>query len=67
MRLSIRNQLKGTVKSVTLGAVMAEVVVDVDGQDVTAEITRGSAETLRLAEGNEVVVLIKSTDVMIGK
>jgi molybdopterin-binding protein len=45
MRLSIRNQLKGTVKSVTLGAVMAEVVVDVDGQDVTAEITRGSAET----------------------
>jgi molybdopterin-binding protein len=67
MRLSIRNQLKGTVKSVTLGAVMAEVVVDVDGKDVTAEITRGSAENLRLAEGNDVMVLIKSTDVMIGK
>jgi molybdopterin-binding protein len=67
MRLSIRNQLKGAVKSVTLGAVMAEVVVDVDGKGVTAEITRGSAEILLLAEGNDVVVLIKSTDVMIGK
>jgi hypothetical protein len=44
MRLSIRNQLKGTVKSVTLGPVMAEVVVDVDGKDMTAEMTRGSAE-----------------------
>jgi molybdopterin-binding protein len=43
------------------------VVVDVDGKDVTAEITRGSAENLLLAEGNDVVVLIKSIDVMIGK
>jgi molybdopterin-binding protein len=67
MRLSIRNQLKGTVKSVTLGAVIAEGVVDVDGKDVTAEVTRGSAENLLLAESNDVVVLIKSTDVMIGK
>src|SRR5262245_29920832 len=33
MELSARNQLKGTVKSVTLGTVMAEVVVDVNGQD----------------------------------
>jgi len=67
MKLSIRNQLPGTVKSVTLGAVMAEVVVDVDGKEMTAEITRGSAESLQLAEGNQVMVLIKSTDVMIGK
>jgi molybdate transport system regulatory protein len=67
MRLSIRNQLAGTVKSVALGTVMAEVVVDVDGKEMTAEITRGGAENLELAEGNQVVVLIKSTDVMIGK
>jgi molybdopterin-binding protein len=67
MRLSIRNQLSGTVKSVRLGTVMAEIVVDVDGKEMTAEITRGSAENLQLAEGNQVMVLIKSTDVMIGK
>ena len=40
MELSARNQLQGTVKSVTLGAVMAEVVVDVNGTEIVAAITR---------------------------
>jgi len=67
MKLSTRNQLKGTVKSVTTGTVMAEVVVDVNGQDVVAAITRGSVEQLELAEGDAVTVLIKATEVMLGK
>ena len=67
MELSTRNQLKGTVKSVKTGTIMAEVVVDVSGQDVVAAITRGSVEQLGLAEGDEVVVLVKATEVMIGK
>ncbi len=50
MELSARNQLQGTVKSVTLGTVMAEVVVDVNGQEVVSAITRGSAERLGLSE-----------------
>ena len=49
MRLSARNQLNGTVRSVELGAVMAEVVVDVAGQEIVAAITRSSAERLGLA------------------
>jgi molybdopterin-binding protein len=67
MELSTRNQLPGTVKSVTLGTIMAEVVVEVAGQEIVAAITRGSAESLSLREGDQVTVLIKATEVMIGK
>jgi molybdopterin-binding protein len=67
MELSARNQLKGTVKAVTLGSVMAEVTVDVGGQDITSVITRSSAERLNLKAGDAVTVIIKSTEVMLGK
>jgi molybdopterin-binding protein len=65
MELSARNQLKGTVKSVTLGTIMAEVVVDLNGQDVVSAITRGSAERLGLAAGREVTVIVKATEVLL--
>jgi len=67
MELSTRNQLAGTVKSVTTGTIMAEVVVDVGGQEIVAAITRDSAERLALGAGDSVTVLIKATEVMIGK
>jgi molybdopterin-binding protein len=67
VELSARNQLRGTVKSVTLGNVMAEVIVDVAGQEITSAITRGSAERLGLAEGDEVVAIVKATEVLLGK
>jgi molybdopterin-binding protein len=68
MRLSTRNQLQATVSSVDLGTVMAAVKVALpDGQTITASITREAAEDLDLAEGDAVVVLIKSTEVMLGK
>ena len=67
MELSARNQLRGTVKSVTLGNVMAEVIVDVGGQEIASAITRSSAERLGLAEGDEVVAIVKATEVLLGK
>jgi len=67
MELSARNQLKGTVKAITLGSVMAEVAVDVGGQTLTSAITRASVERLGLAEGDAVVVIVKATEVMLGK
>ena len=67
MDISARNQLKGRVKEVVLGTVMAEVVVDVGGQEVAAAITRRSAEGLGLKVGDAVTVIIKATEVMIGK
>ena len=66
MRTSARNQLKGTVTNVSLGAVMAEIAVDVNGTQVVAAITKESAERLGLAAGREVSAIIKATDVMIG-
>lgn len=67
MQLSARNQLKGTVKSVKLGAIMAEVVLDVAGHEIVSEITKGSVERLGLKTGDAVTAIIKSTEVMIGK
>jgi len=67
MEISARNQLKGRVKEVVLGTVMAEVLVDVGGQEVAAAITRRSAEGLGLKAGDSVTVIIKATEVMIGK
>ena len=66
METSARNQLRGTVTAVTLGSVMAEVVLDVGGTKVVAAITKESAERLGLAEGKSVTAIIKATDVMIG-
>jgi molybdopterin-binding protein len=67
MQLSARNQLRGRVTAITLGGVMAEVRVQVGSQEIVSVITRASAEGLGLKTGDEAVVIIKSTDVVIGK
>ncbi len=46
---------------------MAEVVVDVAGHEIVSAITRRSAESLSLAEGDSVTVVIKATEVILGK
>ena len=43
--LSARNQFQGTIKSVKLGNVMAEIVVTVGDLEIVSAITRTSAET----------------------
>ncbi|MEV4510982.1 TOBE domain-containing protein [Dactylosporangium sp. NPDC049525] len=66
MRLSIRNQLAGTVAGVASGEAMSTVRVRLDGgQEVTAAITAESARDLALTEGTNVVVLVKSTEVAV--
>ena len=68
MRLSARNQLPGTVRSVDRGAVLANVVIRLDGgQEVVAAITKGAVDQLGLAEGDVVTAVIKATEVMVGK
>ena len=67
MTLSARNQLAGTVESVTLGDIMAHVVVSIGGQQVESIITRASAEAMNLKKGDSVRAVIKSTEVMIQK
>ncbi|GHK00043.1 TOBE domain-containing protein [Streptomyces sp. NPDC003753] len=64
MNLSIRNQIPGTVTSVTPGEVMAAVKVRLDGgQDVTAAVTAEAVDELNLAPGASVYALVKSTEV----
>jgi molybdopterin-binding protein len=66
VKLSARNQFEGTVANVELGTVMAEVTVDVNGQQIVSAITRASAERLGLAQGQRVTVFIKATEVLLG-
>jgi molybdopterin-binding protein len=65
--ISARNQFKGTVKSIKLGNVMAEIVVAVGNLEVVSAITRGSVEHMGLKTGDEVTAIIKSTEVMVQK
>jgi molybdopterin-binding protein len=67
MEISTRNRLKAKVRSIKLGDIMAEVSLDIGGQEIVSVITRSSAERLGLEVGDDVVALIKSTEVMVGK
>ena len=67
MQISARNKLEGTVTSIKLGGVMAEVAVQVGENEIVSVVTRTSVEELGLAEGDSVTVIVKSTDVIIGK
>jgi len=68
MRLSARNIIKGKVEKIEKGDVTAVVKVKIEvPATITSVITRESIEDLDLKDGEEVVVVIKSTEVMIGK
>jgi molybdopterin-binding protein len=66
MKISARNTLKATVKQVVMGAVNAEVTLEIaPGIEVVSVITKASAENLGLAEGREAYALIKASDLII--
>jgi molybdopterin-binding protein len=67
MALSARNQLRGQVKDVKLGSVMAHIVVQVGDHEIESVITRRSAEEMNLKSCDDVTVVNKSTEVMIQK
>ncbi|WP_037606396.1 TOBE domain-containing protein [Streptacidiphilus rugosus] len=64
MTLSIRNQLPGTITSVTTGEAMATVRARLSGgQDITAAITADAVTDLKLVEGTDVQAVVKATEV----
>lgn len=67
VRTSARNRLPGKVTATRLGNVMAQIEIQVGDNQVVAAITRDSAEDLGLKVGDEVIAIIKSTDVMVSK
>ena len=65
MKLSARNQLPGTVKSIKRGEAIANVVLDISGQRLVASITVEAVEDLGLEEGSRVTAIIKASDVIV--
>jgi molybdopterin-binding protein len=64
--LSARNQLRGTVVSVTSDGLLAEVVLRLpDGQEIVAVVTRSSVRRLGLRKGREATAVVKATEVML--
>ena len=67
MKLSARNVIKGKVVKIDVGAVNAEITVELAPSVViTSIITKQSMQNLNLAEGKDAYVAIKASDVMIG-
>jgi molybdopterin-binding protein len=64
-RLSGRNQLVGRISSVQISGLMAEVVLSIGEQQITAIITARSAREMSLKAGQSAAALIKATEVMI--
>ena len=67
VEISARNQLHGTVRALQLDGLMAEVRIEVGGQELTSVITASSAARLGLAPGVPVLAIIKSTEVIVGR
>jgi molybdopterin-binding protein len=66
MRISARNQIKGTAVEVTKGATTAHIRVDIgNGQIVTSAITNEAVDELGIQTGRQVTVVVKASDVMI--
>jgi molybdopterin-binding protein len=67
MEMSARNVLKGTIKQVKFGQILAELVIELPGGiEITSLITKNSAEHLGLVVGKEVSAVIKASNVMVG-
>jgi len=65
MKVSARNLIPGTVKSVTLGQVNAEVVIEASGATIVSVITKESAAALGLKAGTKVYAMVKASDVLL--
>ena len=66
MKISARNQIKGTVTDVTKGATTSHIRVDIGGgQIMTSSITNEAVDDLKIAKGGKVTVVVKASDVMI--
>lgn len=68
MKLSARNQIEGVVIEIVPGAVNGSVKVDIgNGTIITSNITEEAIADLGLAKGDTVTVIVKASDVLIGK
>ncbi len=67
MKLSARNQLKGTVVAIETGAVNGIVKIDIGGGNIiSSTITMASIKELGLEVGKEAYAIIKASNVIVG-
>lgn len=66
LKLSATNQLNGVVKSVKDGSVNSEIIIDINGDEISAIITKESATRLNLKFGDSVKAIIKATNIIVG-
>jgi len=66
VKLSARNQLRGTVTEIHRGEAIANVAMDVAGQRLVASITVEAVQELGLSEGSRVTAIVKASDVIVG-
>jgi molybdopterin-binding protein len=65
MRLSARNKINATVTGITKGEATANVALDANGIRLVASITVEAADELGLAEGSQVIAVVKASDVIL--
>jgi molybdopterin-binding protein len=65
MQLSARNQIPARVTSINLGEAIANVELDANGTRLVASITVEAVKQLGLAEGSQVIAVIKASDVIV--
>ncbi len=65
MKISARNQLKGTIINVVKGATTSHVRIDIGGAIVTSSITNEAVDELGLAKGKAAIAVIKASDVLV--
>jgi molybdopterin-binding protein len=65
LKLSARNRIPATVTRITQGEAIANVEMDANGQRIVSSITIEAAGELALAEGKEVIAVIKASDVIV--
>jgi molybdopterin-binding protein len=67
MKLSARNQIPGTIKTVKPGATTTHVTIEVSPTvTITASITNEASAELGLQPGMQAIAVIKASDVMVG-
>jgi molybdopterin-binding protein len=65
MQLSARNQIRATVGNITTGEAIANVELNANGVRLVASITVEAVRQLGLAEGRDVIAVIKASDVIV--
>jgi len=67
MSSSIRNRLPGTIETIVSDKVVSEIVIRTAAGEVTSVITTSSVQRLNLKEGDQVLAIIKATEVSVEK